>query len=269
MTERVTEMLSRHVGRRFQFTMSGRDALEMVLADIGVTHDDVITIIPSIGNFYVSSCVTKTIEKHCKWSMTIERESRALLVIHEWGVVHRDLPELRKYGLPIIEDCAYAFSSRTGSYQSGAIGDYAIYSLGKFFSVNLGGLACGLQQEGRGVRDDVVQFICSMLYSADSINSIVGKRIDVWKQMSSLFAAIGAPPAYALESGDVPGVFMFQVHDSIEPEAVKSAYGEHGIECSVYYGSRNVFVPCHQGLGRGSVQYIFDVYEDMVRDITK
>jgi hypothetical protein len=264
-TTRVIEMVRAHISRDFQFTWSGRAALELVLLDLGVTPDDIITIVLSIGNYYVSGCVTKTIEKHCRWSMKIEPNSKAILVIHEWGVVHRDLSSLKMYGLPIIEDCAYAFASSTSEYKAGSQGNYAIYSLSKFFPVNLGGIACGLSSQTSCMEKDEVAYLCSMLHSAGSIDSISTKRRNVWSEMKSLFETVGAAPAFALEEGDIPGVFMFHVHEGVEPDAVKARYTEHGIESSVYYGSRNVFVPCHQNLGQGSIRYIFDVYQDLMQ----
>lgn len=264
-TTRVSEVLRDHLGRDYQYTMSGRSALDLVLLDLRVAADDVITIIPSIGNFYVSSCVTRTIERHCNWSMKVERKSRAILVIHEWGKVHRKLHDMRKYGLPIIEDCAYSFASSTSEYKAGRQGTYAIYSLSKFFPINFGGIVCGLTSQKSDLSDAEVGYICSMLGSSGSIEMISSQRRAVWGQMTSLFSSVGAGPAFALEEGDIPGVFMFGVHEGIEPDDVKARYAEHGIESSVYYGSRNVFVPCHQNLGPQAVRYIYDVYQNMLR----
>ena len=258
------KVLENHLRKDFRLTLSGRDALNLVLLDIGVAPDDVVTILPSIGNYYVSGCVTKTIEKHCKWSMSLESTSKAILVIHEWGVVHRDIDDLKKHGLPIIEDCAYSFASSARGVPAGTFGDYAIYSLGKFFPINVGGVVCGLSSKVDVIDVKATAYIKNMLGAMEDVATIVRKRLDVWKQLAALFRSIGSGPSFELEQGDIPGVFMFRVHDGIDPEKVKARYTVHGIECSVYYGSNNVFVPCHQNMGMGTIRYIFEVYESML-----
>ena len=79
--------------------------------------------------------------------------------------------------------------------------------------------------------------------------------------MESGFGRIGCTPTLPLESSAVPGVFMFKPHPEVVPEDVKKAYQLHGIEASVFYPWHAVFIPCHQHLTPGAMDYMIGVYE--------
>src|SRR6185369_5520890 len=100
----------------------------------------VVTIVTTTGNFYISGCVTREIEKFCRWSRDIEPQTKALLVIHEFGFPYEELRELRRFNLPIIEDAAHAFASNNREQSAGHVGDFVVYSFPKFFPTQTGGL---------------------------------------------------------------------------------------------------------------------------------
>ena len=50
----------------------------------------------------------------------------------------------KKKGIPILEDCAYALGSRIEGAKVGTFGDYALYSLPKYFPMPFGGILAAL-----------------------------------------------------------------------------------------------------------------------------
>ena len=126
--------------KNFIFTNTGREALSTALRFYSLKKDDVVTIFTTSGNYYVSSCVTNEIEKYCSWSRNIEKKTKILLIIHEFGFPYENLRDLKKYNFPIIEDCAHSFGSQNKENTVGKVGDFVIYSLPKFFSINFGGI---------------------------------------------------------------------------------------------------------------------------------
>src|SRR5689334_20961170 len=101
----------RFAGRRFIYCESGRQAIHLALAALGLGRQDVVTILTTTGNFYISGCVTREIEKFCRWSREVEPQTKAILVNHEFGFAYEDLRALRRFKVPIIEDAAHAFAS--------------------------------------------------------------------------------------------------------------------------------------------------------------
>ena len=67
----------------------------------------------------------------------------ALIITHLFGLPN-DMDEIKKNCplIPIIEDCAHSFLSSSAPYQTGAVGDFAVFSigLGKFPSIGDGGI---------------------------------------------------------------------------------------------------------------------------------
>src|ERR1043165_2105292 len=127
-------------GRRIIYTESGRHAIHLALATLRLERDDIVTILTTTGNFYISGCVTQEIEKFCRWSREVEPQTKALLVNHEFGFAYEDLCALRRFGVPIIEDAAHSFASNNREQSVGQIGDFVVYSLPKFFPIQIGGL---------------------------------------------------------------------------------------------------------------------------------
>jgi hypothetical protein len=256
----LREWLNTYLQRDYLLIKSARHGLDLILLELAVGPTDVVTILPSIGKFYVSGCVTRTIEKRCKWSMKVEPNTRALLVIHEWGVPHPDMEGICSMGYPVIEDCAYAFASSTPKGRVGVKGEYAIYSLPKLFPVNFGGVICGLRNDVPELDGNAMSYICKCLHVSGDIAETIRRRVENWNYLKQRFESIGVDALFQLSPGLVPGVFVFVVSDTIDPEIVKQHYISHGVESSIYYGTSSVFIPCHQCLEKGSLEYLFRIY---------
>src|ERR1051325_4494905 len=130
----------RFAERRWMYCESGRQAIHLALRALGLSPDDVVTILTTSGNFYISGCVTREIEKFCRWSREIEPQTKALLVNHEFGFPYEELRAIRRFNVPIIEDAAHAFASNNREQSAGHIGDFVVYSFPKFFPIQTGGL---------------------------------------------------------------------------------------------------------------------------------
>jgi dTDP-4-amino-4,6-dideoxygalactose transaminase len=130
----------RFTDRRFTYTHNGREAIYLALNHYKLSKNDVITIMTSSGNFYISSCVTNEIEKFCKWSREILPETKVLFVNHEFGYPYPEMQKLKLLNLPIIEDCAGSFFSEDHESTIGGTGEFVIYSFPKMFPLQVGGL---------------------------------------------------------------------------------------------------------------------------------
>lgn len=126
------------------FAPSGRAALDSVLAALGLDPSEDVLITNSSGQTYVSACVTCTVFNHCRPSRVFTERTRAIIVIHEYGVAHPQLAELRMQAQDrdavLIEDCAHSLDLAIDGRPAGSFGDYAIFSLPKILPVPLGGV---------------------------------------------------------------------------------------------------------------------------------
>lgn len=253
-------------GKDFIYTENGRKAIHLALASFKLQPDDVVTILTTSGNFYISGCVTTEIEKFCKWSREILTETKVIFVNHEFGYPFKGLPQLREYNLPIIEDCASSFFSMSPDRSIGNIGDYVIYSFPKMFPLQIGGLLVSNRAGKPDIKDQLkdtkLQYIKNVLSAHISFkDKIIDDRLANYNILKNRFESLGFPERFKLDEGVVPGIFMFRTEGSgIDLPELKNYFWAHGIQCSVFYGEEAFFVPLHQALKVEDMDYFLEVF---------
>jgi hypothetical protein len=237
-------------------TSNGREALSISLKLLNVNSETLVTILTPSENKYISSCVTREIEKLCKWNRKIESNTAIILVIHEFGKTYPNMENLKSIGIPIIEDCAYAFLN--SNHNIGEIGDYCIYSLPKIFPIQIGGLITSAKKfnTDTSVDDEMTKFIKTKLNKlVKTTEEIIEKRNLNFFYLENKLKAIGIKTRFDFEKGEIPGVFMFATPEGTDLPDLKSYMYSNGIECSVFYGENAFFIPCHQNLTFNDLDY--------------
>lgn len=262
----------RFSGRRFKYTYNGREAINMALRHYKLSPDDVVTIFTTTGNFYISHVVTEEIEKFCKWSRQIENKTKVIFVNHEFGYPYINLKDVRKYGLPVIEDRAYSFFSHDKEDNIGTIGDFEIYSLPKMFPLQIGGIiATNLdidlppheqlnQASERHIKN-------SLSYYIRQSDEICRKRLENYSILAELFKTLGFDERFERSERVVPAVFMFKNGERhIDLNELKKHFYLHGIHCSVFYGEETFFIPSHQALNQYDLEYFQEVMKAFLNE---
>lgn len=260
-SEVMIKTTSDYLSNRFsnyRLVQKGRLAISIALSSFNLSKEDVVTILTTSGNFYISGCVTKEIEKHCRWSREFLPQTKVIFVNHEFGYPYPNTESLKKYGLPIIEDCAHAFFSDNGNI--GKVGDFKIYSLPKAFPMQLGGILVSsnvslspLCQESQ----ELNTYILSHLFPCiDKINFIKKSRLSNYHYLTTRLSSIGIEPYFRLDKGVIPGVFLFRWLDNIDYSLLKVFMQSNGVESSVFYGENAFFVPCHDDLTEMEIDYM-------------
>ena len=57
----------RFAGKSFAYTKNGRQAIDIALASLNLQKEDVVTILTTSGNFYISGCVTSYARRRSTW----------------------------------------------------------------------------------------------------------------------------------------------------------------------------------------------------------
>lgn len=236
-----------------------RNAIEAAITDLGLQKDDVITILTTTGNYYVSGCVTKVIETICQWNREVTSSTKAILVIHEFGYPYKGLKLLKeKYKLPIIEDCAYAFF--TEDKDIGKVGDYVICSLTKAFNMQMGGLILSSKEIPDGISQLEEAYIVSHLSNElKQRKTIIEKRLLNYHYLCAALKPIGIEPFFEEKEGIVPGVFLFRWKNNIDYPDLKQYMQRNGIESSVFYNENAFYIPVHQNLSRRELDYMVNL----------
>jgi hypothetical protein len=260
----------RFEGRHWRFTECGKEGITLALNALTLKPEDCVTILTTSGNRYISTCVTNEIEKVCKWSRAMQDNTAALFVNHEFGYPYRDLSELRRYGLPIIEDACHSYLSDTPARDMGRMGDFIVFSLPKVFPLQLGGILSydsryrveSRVQQGGELAAYLAKVISHHLPGLDQMRT---QRLANHHQLAQSFATLGCHPRFELLANDVPGVFIFTVPEGIDLADMKRHGWAHGIECSVFYGERAFFIPVHQRLRQADLDYMYTVFSTFIQ----
>ncbi|MBQ0075744.1 MAG: DegT/DnrJ/EryC1/StrS family aminotransferase [Bacteroidales bacterium] len=252
-----------YLNKRFGYyciVPKARTAIGIALDYYNLHKDDVVTILTTTGNFYISSCVTKEVEKRCLWNREITDKTKVIFVNHEFGYPYEKLADLKRYNLPIIEDCAYAFF--TEDKQMGTIGDFVVYSLPKAFPMQMGGILQSTigkitYQEDYAVREYVTN---KLAIEIEHINLIRKKRLRNWHILSEQLQKINAKPLM-FPKGTIPGVMLFEWENAIDYPKLKEFMQCHGVESSVFYGKPAYFIPSHQLLTLAEMNYMISLLQ--------
>jgi hypothetical protein len=246
----------------WSFIVNGREGINIALRQYNLLPDDVVTILTTTQNFYVSSCVTKEIEKFCKWNREITNDTKVIFVNHEFGYPYPDMEKLKLLGVPIIEDCCTTFFSQDSNGKVGFYGDFTVYSFPKFFSIQVGGLIIknntNLNIIGTAISDAEVNYITNILsYYLKDENILLNSRRIIYKYAENKFSKHGFTPRLLTEECVFPTSYLFNNHGLINDlPGLKIYLSNHGIQSSVFYGEDAFFVPCHQNMYTTDIDYI-------------
>jgi len=262
-------------GLHYCYTLNGREALNIALRQINPGSEDSIAILTTSGNHYISSCVTGEIEKFCKWTRSIVADTKAVLVNHEFGYPYPDLEKLGETNLPVIEDCAGSFFSEDKEHTIGRRGDYVIYSFPKMFPLQIGGMLVSrpgrLPEHSSALQPAARDYIRNVL--SDSLRSketIIKRRLENYSALRKSFGTLGLDERFVLSPGIVPGVFMFRTGKRrLDLPELKRHFWAHGIQSSVFYGEDAFFIPVHQGLTEGDLDYFHEVMKAFIQKVDK
>ena len=260
---------------RFTYTYNGREAIHLALKYYKLSGNDIVTILTSSGNFYISSCVTNEIEKFCKWSREILPETKVLFVNHEFGYPYPEIQKLKLLNLPIIEDCAGSFFSEDNECTIGRTGDFVIYSFPKMFPIQVGGLlvsASHINHSYTGhIQPELLRYIKNVLSEhIQRKDQIIHQRIYNYTELRSRFEKSGLSERFRLEKGIVPGVFMFRTdNQNLNLPELKTHFWAHGIQSSIFYGEDAFFIPVHQALTAFDLDYFYEVMKVFLQKADK
>jgi hypothetical protein len=251
----------RFAGRRFVYCHTGREAIQLALQAIGPRSEEVVTILTTSGNAYISGCVTREIERFCRWSRKLEGATRLLLVNHEFGFGYDNLRSLKLQGRPLIEDAAHSFLSDNAEGSFGEVGEFLVFSFPKFFPIQFGGLLVfdSRFEISEPVDLETRRYLQKVLsFHLAGIEATREKRRANHAYLAERMQKLGCRPRFELAAESVPGVFLFQTPANWNLPALKEFMWKQGVECSVFYGEQAFYIPVNERLKNADLDYFFE-----------
>ncbi|WP_264522059.1 DegT/DnrJ/EryC1/StrS family aminotransferase [Flavobacterium sp. N1994] len=257
----------------WRYTFNGREAIRLALESYELQPTDLVTIITTSQNFYISSCVTNTIEKFCRWNRELLPETKLILVNHEFGFVHQQMEKLVATGLPIIEDCCTTFFSQDSNNAIGKYGDFSTYSFTKFFPIQIGGILVNNKGISKintsSLSSQQTQYIQNVLSNQLKNNPIqLDKRKKNYDCLLELLIPLGFTARFDNTDSTVPYVLVLNNNGVIKDlNELKIFLNNNGIQSSVFYGEDAFFIPCHQNLESLDLSYFSQVIKEIIKKV--
>ena len=253
----------------FTYTENGREAINIALSYYKLAKNDIVTILTTSNNFYVSSCVTNEIEKFCRWNREIVPGTKVIFVNHEFGVAYPDMEKLTSLGIPIIEDCCPSFFSQDRNRKLGKYGDFAVYSFAKIFPIQIGGLLVNnnmLPTNNSSINDESLNYIKKVLsHYIDQKDKLLQKRASIYEYGLKRLNKLGFTERFVKDKYTVPYAMLLNNHGIAKDlPALKTHLWQHGIHSSVFYGEDAFFLPGHQNLSEIDVDYFLAVVNEFL-----
>ena len=226
-----------------------------------------------------------------------ERTIKAILVIHYFGFIRKNLDKLRslcdKEKIILIEDCAHAMDSfyRTkNSSPIGKYGDYAFYSIHKYLPTKDGGFYTYSKDKGVArAEDSGEQISFETLYQAQiaDYTTIRSKRIANYNYMLSLLQKSNKYYTVLypnLPRGVVPLNLPIIIHNKKREKVYFKLIDNNVMVISSYYRmieqiDKNKFpisyqisdsilnFPTHQDIEKKDILYMIEVFNKVIKEI--
>ena len=273
VTNAITYFNTRFGENNWLITRNGREAIALAMEILALSKDSFTTILTPSNNFYISGCVTSTLQKYSNWNREKCSKTVAYFVNHEFGYIYPEMKKLVEEGLPIIEDCCTTFFSQDESQMVGHYGDFSIYSFPKFFSIQIGGLLVGNKialdkKSANNVSLNIEQqeYILKVVgYELTQNEVILAKRKDIFEYATKSFENLGFSLRFSKKEGIIPSVLLLNNNGIIKDlNKHKEHLNLHGIQNSVFYGEDAFFIPNHNMLSFLDIDYFVFVINQYI-----
>lgn len=257
---------------KWQYTYNGREAIQLALEHYQLQPNDLVTILTTSQNFYISSCVTKKIESFCQWNREIVPETKLIFVNHEFGYPYPEMEKLVATGLPIIEDCCTTFFSQDESGKLGQYSDFSVFSFPKFLPLQIGGLLVNnvnhAVNQSSALDDNEKEHIQNVLsHYLKKEDAILKTRKENWDYATAQFSKLGLTPRFGEDAKTIPSALVLNNNGIIKDlNQFKTFLYDHGIQNSVFYGEDAFFIPVHQSLSREDFDYFYEVIQFFIQN---
>ena len=200
-----------------------------------------------------------------------KRGADAYLVCHRWGIPCADVEDLSTENVPLVEDCRDHFYHAQGEQRPGSYGRFAVYDFARWFPMQFGAALVGEFFPDKHVWD---HFHCLDVTKRNTVRELLqihwpqrdayaAARTDNWKRFNELFGLLGMTPADTPKHVP-PFAYLLRAEHPYPAEAITGRLREFGVAAEMDERDGIVALPCHAGLKRNHVDYIFGAFRGMV-----
>lgn len=200
-----------------------------------------------------------------------KRDALAFLACHRWGVFCDEAESLSAESAPLVEDCRDMLYHRSGDSHAGSFGKYAVVDFSRWFPMQFGAALVGEYFPDQLVWD---KFHCLDITKRNTVRELLqihwpqrtdyGRiRRENWKRHAELFGLLGMMH-WEQSPHEPPLAFLLKAEAPYAAQSIQERLQKFGIRTEMDEKDQIVALPCHAGLKRSQIDYIFGTFRGMV-----
>jgi hypothetical protein len=266
----INTRLSEYFEAEFTYLPSWPFALQSALRALMLPQNATVGVWASSGE---ASYLAELTGKFGDRFRFVPRDLRAdaYLVCHRWGVPCAEVEALSTESVPLVEDCRDVLYHRAGDQHLGSFGRYAVYDFARWFPMQYGAVLVGeyfpdkhiwdhfhcLDVTKRNVVRELLQIHWPERDQYARLRKANVKRYEELFGLLGMRAAVTPPP-------QVPLGFLLQAEAPYDAVTIQQRLREFGVATEIDARDNVIVLPCHSGLRRSQIDYIFGAFRGMV-----
>ncbi len=267
----INTQLLEYFETEFTFLPSGIFALQSAFRAVDLPRGSTILVKSSVGLSSYMDVLKASFGNDFRFVAT-SKTPDAVLICHRWGIADESVEEFSQTALPVIEDCRDTIDAEVGRTRVGGFGTYAVFDFARIFPMQFGALLLGHYFNDKEVWDrlhclDVTKrnVIREQLLSLwPEREDYAKKRKDNWSYLEELFQQVGMTPANGKQPSKFPTAFLLKCDEPYSAEKISARLEQFGVYVETDVKEQIVALPCHAGLDKGQLDYIFGAFRGMI-----
>jgi hypothetical protein len=266
----INTQLSEYFEAEFTYLPSWPYALQSGLRALNLPKTATVGVWASVGETSYVESLNQMFGDRFTFKAR-EHKADAYLVGHRWGIPCAEVEALSTEKIPLIEDCRDLLYYRQGDQHPGSYGRYAIFDFARWFPMQFGAVLVGDFFPDQHVWD---HFHCLDVTKRNLVRELLqihwpqrltyaAVRHDNWQRYAELFSLVGLNSA-AADSPQPPFAYLLRAEEPYNAPTMQARLREFGIATEVDERDGIIALPCHSGLKRNHVDYIFGAFRGMV-----
>jgi hypothetical protein len=268
----INTLLLEFLGTEFTYMPSSEYAILSALKALDIKPGGKVAVFSSMPESSPSPIILRALDRYCQWTKKVDKNVKAILVDHRFGIPYGQIEEVLNHGLPVIEISLGSLDSSVGDQRVGSFGDLAVFDFTQIFPMQFGAILTGRYFEDQEVWD---RFGCLDVDKRNEVREQLGihwqsrpeintRRRELWSEYLDLFHLVGMEPIHQLDDNTYPSAFVFRTLSQYPPKAIQERLERFGISVEIDEREGWVALPCHQLITPQHRDYIFGAYRGMM-----
>ncbi|MFZ5434306.1 MAG: hypothetical protein ACOZB3_11115 [Calditrichota bacterium] len=266
----INTQLWEYFEAEFTYMPSWAYALQSAFRALNISNGGTIGVWASIGERSYIEQLNRHFGDRYQFAPR-ERSADAYVVCHRWGIPCPEVESLSAEKTPVIEDCRDFLYHTPHEPHPGSYGKFAVFDFSRWFPMQYGAVLVGEYFPDAHIWN---HFHCLDVAKRNVVRELLQihwpRRFDYienrqtnWRHYTTLFELLGMAPM-TRDIPEPPLAFLLKAEEPYSAEIISQRVQGFGVTSEFDQADGIIALPCHAGLHRQHIDYIFGAFRGMV-----